>query len=412
MTRRARVAMLVCALQTTVVASLFGQGLLQQPQLPDPEAIGRFRLGFVRFTPSITLTNLGVDTNVFNELDDPKDDFTVTFGPKAEFWSRLGPRGHLYGNVSLDYQYFQEFDSQRGFGTADVVRFDYDLGRLTPFAEGTYTNTRVRPGYEIDTRARREDVSGRVGVSVRVLSKTKLLAWVRKEEFRYADDEEFLDTDLSSSLDRDSSYYGGGFQVELTPLTTFVTDVEIGEDRFLGSSERDADTWKVMPGFKFKPFALIDGGLAVGYRKFQTLSRLVPDFGGVIALVDLGYTLRATRLSGRYNRDVTYSYETVEPYYLQTDWSLSALQKITSAWDIVGRVGRYKLDYETIGLPGAERRSDSGNRYGGGIGYTLGQYIRLGFDVNYIDRQSDASITRNYEGVRAGFTVTYGTKQR
>ncbi len=70
-------------------------------------------LGFIRFTPSITLTNLGVDTNVFNELDDPKDDFTVTFGPKAEFWSRLGPRGHLYGNVGLDYQYFQEYDSQR-----------------------------------------------------------------------------------------------------------------------------------------------------------------------------------------------------------------------------------------------------------------------------------------------------------
>ena len=412
MTRRARVAILVCVLQTTIVTSLFAQGLLQQPQLPDPEAIGRFRLGFVRFTPSITLTNLGVDTNVFNELDDPKDDFTVTFGPKAEFWSRLGPRGHLYGNVGLDYQYFQEYGSQRGFGTADVVRFDYDLGRLTPFAEGAYTNTRIRPGYEIDTRARREDVSGRVGVSVRVLSKTKLLAWVRKEEFRYADDEEFLDTDLSRALDRDSTYYGGGMQVEVTPLTTFLTDVEVGEDRFLGSRERDADTWKVMPGFRFKPFALIDGQLAVGYRKFNTLSPLVPDYGGMIALVDLAYTLRATRFIGRYNRDVTYSFETVEPYYLQTDWSFAVVQKITHTWDVVGRAGRYKLNYETIGLPGAERRADSGNRYGGGIGYTLGQFVRLGFDVNYIDRQSDASSTRNYEGVRAGFTVTYGTKQR
>ena len=89
-----------------------------------------------------------------------------------------------------------------------------------------------------------------------MLSKTKLLAWVRKEQFRYDDDEEFLDTDLSRALDRDSTYYGGGMQVELTPLTTFLTDVEVGEDRFVGSPERDADTWKVMPGFRFKPFAL------------------------------------------------------------------------------------------------------------------------------------------------------------
>ena len=58
------------------------------------------------------------------------------------------------------------------------------------------------------------------------------------------------------------------------------------------------------------------------------------------------------------------------------------------------------------------RRKDSGNRYGGGIGYVLGQQMRLGFDVNYMDRTSDADITRNYEGVRAGFTITYGLKSR
>ncbi len=91
--------MLVCALQTTIAALASAQGLLQQPQLPDPEATGRFRLGFIRFTPSIALTNLGVDTNVFNELEDPKEDFTLSIGPKAEFWSRLGPRARLYGNV-------------------------------------------------------------------------------------------------------------------------------------------------------------------------------------------------------------------------------------------------------------------------------------------------------------------------
>ncbi len=173
----------------------------------------------------------------------------------------------------------------------------YDLGRLTPFAEGAYTNTRIRPGYEIDTRARREDVSGRVGVSCsRAVQDQAARVGHAKSSSGTPTARSFSTTDLSRALDRDSTYYGGGMQVELTPLTTFLTDVEVGEDRFVGSPERDADTWKVMPGFKFKPFALIDGELAVGYRKFNTLSPLVPDFGGVIALVDLGYTLRATRV--------------------------------------------------------------------------------------------------------------------
>ena len=404
--------MLVCALQTTIAALAFGQGISRPPTLPDPEQTGRFHLGFIRYTPSLVLTNLGVDTNVFNELEDPKDDFTLSIGPKVEFWSRLGPRGRLYGSTGLDYQYFQEFDSQRSFGTSDVVRLDVDLGRLMPFAEGTYVNTRIRPGYEIDARARRENLSGKVGLGIRVQSKTMVQAWVREERYRYDAGEEFLDIDLSVALDRDSSYLGGGVQFELTPLTTLLIDADTGKDRFVLSPERDADTYKIMSGFKFKPFALVDGSLSVGYRNFETLSQFVPDYGGLIAAVELGYTLRSTRFNGEFNRDVTYSFETIEPYYLQTDWGLAVTQKITTAWDIVGRAGHYTLDYETVGLPGANRRSDTGNRYGGGIGYTLGQYIRLGFDVNYMDRTSDADILRNYDGVRAGVSITYGLRKQ
>lgn len=404
--------MFVCALQTLVAAVASAQGIIQQPTLPDPEAQGRFNLGFIRFTPSISVSNLGVDTNVFNELDDPKEDFTVSFGPRAEFWSRLGPRGRLYGNSGVDYQYFRDYDSQRSFGTSNIARLDYDLGRLMPFVQGAYTNTRVRPGYEIDERARHEQVSGRAGVSIRVQSKTRVHVWMTEQRFRFDSEEQFQEVNLSLALDRDSRTYGGGVEIAVTPLTTFQVDFEDGQDRFVRSPERDADTFKVLPGFRFKPFALIDGSLFVGYRDFNTLSPLVPDFGGVIALVDLGYTLRRTRVSGNYNRDITYSFDTIEPYYLQTDWSISVVQKITSTWDIVGRGGRYRLDYETIAIPGATRRSDTGSRYGGGIGYTLGEFIRLGVDVNYMDRKSEADITRNYEGVRAGFSVTYGLKQR
>ena len=395
-----------------MASPILAQGIPQRPTLPDPEQTGRFRLGFIRYTPSINLTNLGVDTNVFNEVEDPKEDFTATFGPKAEFWSRLGPRARIYGSAGLDYQYFQEYESQRSFGTSNVARLEFDLGRLTPFAEGQYTNTRVRPGYEIDERARRRSNGGRTGVMARVFSKTRLVGWVGRDQYRFDSSEEEGSVNLSFALDRDSSLYGVGSEVELTPLTTFLVDFERGEDRFNGSPERDADTSKVLAGFKFKPFALIDGRVAVGYRQFETLSAIVPDFDGVIATVDLGYTLRATRVSGQYNRDVTYSYETFEPYYLQTDWQLSVTQKITAVWDVVARGGRYKLDYERVGVTDALRRTDTGSRYGGGIGYTVGQYLRLGFDLNYIDRQSEADVTRNYEGVRAGFTITYGLRQQ
>jgi hypothetical protein len=80
-TRFIRVAMFVCALQTTMATLAFAQGISQAPTLPDPEQTGRFHLGFIRYTPSLGLTNLGVYTNVFNEQEDPKQDFTVAIGP-------------------------------------------------------------------------------------------------------------------------------------------------------------------------------------------------------------------------------------------------------------------------------------------------------------------------------------------
>ena len=412
MTRVIRVALLAWLACASGAAPVAAQGIFQPPVLPDPEQAGRFRLGFIRYTPSINISNVGVDTNVFNELEDPKDDFTASFGPKAEFWSRLGPRARVYGSTGVDYQYFHEYDSQRSFGTANVARLDVDLGRLTPFVEGNYTNTRVRPGFEIDERARRETYAGRAGMSVRILSKTKLVGWASTGAYRFDASEAFETENLSYALDRDSTAYGTGVEVLLTPLTTLLIEGERGEDRFLSSPGRDADSTKVMGGFKFKPFALIDGSVMVGARSFETLSPVVPNFDGVIAAVDLGYTLRSTRFSGQYNRDITYSYENIEPYYLQTDWELTVVQKITTNVDVVGRGGRYRLDYERIGLAENLRRSDSGVRYGGGLGYMLGEFVRIGFDVNYIDRESEADITRNYEGVRAGVSVTYGIRRR
>lgn len=412
MARLSRAVALLLALAAGFAAPVSAQGLYKGPQLPDPENEGRFRLGPIRFTPSIAIENFGIDSNVFNEFEDPKQDFTMRVGPRAEFWTRFGPRIRIYGSTSVDYQYFQEYDTQRSFGTGNIVRLDVDFGRLVPFVEGSYTRTRIRPGFEIDARARRTEQSGRAGLALRVGPKTTIAVWGREDRFRFGANEEFLNINLAEFLNRDSRRAGAGLEVQLTPLTTFVVDGEAGTDRLPLSPVRNAETYRILPGFRFKPFALVDGSLFVGYRRFETVDPTLPDFSGTVAQVDLGYTLRSTRFLGQYNRDVTYSFEILEPYYVQTDWSLSVVQKITSVWDVRVFGGRYGLDYQALGASHTGRRRDTGTQYGGGVGYTLGQHVRVGFDVNYIDRSSDAEITRSYSGYQAGLSVTYGLRQR
>jgi hypothetical protein len=376
--------------------------------LPNPEELGRFRLGPVRFTPTVTITQLGVDTNVFNEAENPREDFTAQFGPKVLFWMRVG-RGVVSGDAGLDYFYFQKYDSQRSFGTSERLRFEYPIGRLTPFGEITYVNTRQRQGYEIDARARRTEVTGRGGLDVRVGGKTTLRALGGHETYRFESEDTLVGSSLSSELDRDTDKVEVAMRRELTPLTTFVVSAEQRWDRFLYSPLRDADGLRITPGFEFKPFALIDGRAFVGYRHFRTLSAEVPDYTGPAVAVDLGYTVRATRITGKLNRDVNYSFDEIEPYYVQTDASLTIVQRITSHWDVKGSVLRALLDYEAVAVTDA--RTDKVWQYGFGGGYRLGETVRFGVDALHVTRESIRP-GRAYDGWRIGGTIDYGVKQR
>ena len=135
----------------------------------------------------------------------------------------------------------------------------------------------------------------------------------------------------------------------------------------------------------------------------------MPDYTGPVASADLGYVLRATRLTARVERDVTYSFEALEPYYLLTDLGFTITQRLTSRWDVVGRTARQVLDYQAVGALTAPERTDRGRQLGGGVGYHVNEIMRLGLDTEYVSRRSPIT-NRSYDGWRSGLSITYGMK--
>jgi hypothetical protein len=87
----------------------------------------------------------------------------------------------------------------------------------------------------------------------------------------------------------------------------------------------------------------------------------------------------------------------------------SVTQRLTRHWDVVGRAARQVLDYQAVGLLTSPAHTDRVTQWGGGVGYHLGEIVRLGFDTDYSTRRSPIS-NRRYEGWRAGLSVTYGIK--
>lgn len=399
-----RALALACALGGAV-APAYAQ------EVDDPADLARFRFGALRFTPTLEITSLGRDSNVFNEFDDAKSDTTGAFGPSTRFWLLAGP-ARVSGKVGAQYLYFHTYATQRAWNTNDELEFELPLARITPFVAGTYVNSRERQGYEIDSRARRRDISGSAGTSLRISGKTDLVFSFRRLEAKYDEKETFLGSTLAEALNRREDTTAFQFRQRLTPLTTLVVNSEIGRDRFLDSDVRNSNSVKVMPGFELKPFALISGSAFVGYRRFDALSEDVPDYEGVVAAVNARYTMTSTRFDVKVDRDLAYSYQVTQPYYALLDVGLTITQRITFGWELVGQTSWQRLAYKHTVAPVLERdRVDRGREYGAGVGYRLGDTARLGVDVRYATRRSDDLGVRNYEGFRVFSSITYGLQQ-
>jgi hypothetical protein len=369
----------------------------------------RLHLGPLAVNPSIALSNFGVDTNVFNEFNNGKRDFTATLSSQGQFWLRLG-KGRLSGNTRVDYVYFGQYTAERAVNTYDTFRAELRVNRITPYASDTFLNARERPGYEIDARSRRLENTVTLGADARVGPKTTLgfAAW--RTNVKFNADEVFAGSYLSQVLNRTADGLRASARHKLTPYTTVVLLAEAQRDRFRFSSVRDSDSVRVMSGFEFDAFALISGTASAGYRKHDALTPGAPSFRGVVGSLDLGYTfLTSTRFSIRAERDIAYSFEIQEPYYLLTGVAGTVTRRVSAKWDLQATSGRQRLAYQGIELGKAlgDGRPDRVNTFGGGVGYRFPSGLRLGLNINHFRRQSDRDF-RDYDGFRAGISVTYG----
>lgn len=379
---------------------------------PADEVTPRFQFGPLGLTPKIALKDVGVDTNPLNQAGESARDFTATLLPGVDSWLRLG-RARLSGKTSLEWTYFNTSRTQRSFNVNQEGRVEVLLNRAAPFVHGGYLRTRQRPNLEIDLRVQQNATVAGGGLALRLGSRTRLEVEGRRSSLRFGDGR-YGDASIGRALDRDAEVYALSTRVTLTPLTTFVLRAEGLRDRFTSTVLRNSDSIAVLPGFELKPSALIAGKVAVGFRRFDATDASVPDFGGLVGHVDAAYTWReATRFGFKADRNIEYSVEEEQPYFVASGGSLEVTQMIGQNWFVIGRGGRTRLAYrkflDTSALIQAPAgRSDRVDSYGMGIGRRLGEDLKVGVDVNQVRRTSSIS-ARQYQGFRFGVSISYGS---
>ena len=384
--------------------------------IEDVRKVARVHVGPFYLTPGVNIKELGVDTNVFNEGEEAKSDFTATVTPLANMWLPVARRALFHALAASDLVWYTRFASERSVDPQLSADGSIFMRRLTLTGGYSYLNTRQRPNYEVDLRSRRLDRTGTVGVKYSVTPKLSVAVSGSRTILEYDADAVFEGTELHDTMNRRTT--GGTVELHqrLTPLTSVGLRVNAFEDRFPFSPERDADSVRVMPGVEFQPRALIKGSAYVGYRSFQAKHpALLPDFSGLVSDVTLGFTLKgATMFKVRHARDVEYSFEPLQPYFVDTTIGLAVRRALGSTFDLVGSVDRHAYAYRDLRAPalgpstGGDSRLDIVWIPEVSLGYRVGRTARLAFGVMYIQRESPKVASHNYDGLRIRLTLTSG----
>ena len=377
---------------------------------PDPATV-RVRLGPLWLSPTVSMPNLGIDTNVFNDPLNvtPKRDFTFDVSPKTELWLRMG-RTWLFGTVGEEIIWYQTYTTERSVNGTYTIGWKAPLNRLVLTTSATQVNTRSRPGFEIDARAHRREPSYAGSVEVRGFAKTFLGvrgSWTR---VKFDEDAVFRGSSLEEQLGRTVTTGAITIRHELTPLTSITFSGGRSEQRFKSEPLRNSKSADYSVGLVFDPAALIKGGATVGYTVYKPEAPDLAGYRGTTASASLTYTLLgSTRIAGTITREVEFSYDVNQPYYLLTGGTASIAQQIFGPIDAVVRVGAQRLKYQsrTGAVVAAPDRIDHVRLYGLGFGTHLGRDLRLGLNIDK-ERRTSVLTEREYKGLRYGLSLTYG----
>jgi len=369
----------------------------------------RFAWGPFRANPTIALTNFGVDSNVFNSADvsHPQSDVTMTLAPGADAWFRLG-RSRVTASVKEDLVYYQHFASERSVNGYYKVAAVVPLNRLSWNAGADYSSARDRPGFEIDARSLHREAGAHGGAEVRAFGKTLVAVTMRRSAINFEDDATFMGANLNHELSRTITAGEVSVRHQLTPVTAVTFDVSREDDRFRYSSDRDSQSTRVMGGVIFG--TRLRGAASVGYRSFDPRAADVPAYHGLTANADVSFTtVGSMRIGAQVVRDVDYSYDVQQPYYVLTGVVTSFTHALVGPLNATARVGFQQLAYRgRVGLAApTANRTDLVSTVGGSVGYRVVGNTRISFNVDKQQRNSDFAAA-SYGDLRYGTSVTYG----
>ena len=136
--------------------------------------------------------------------------------------------------------------------------------------------------------------------------------------------------------------------------------------------------------------------------RFTPRSDALPEYSGLYVATTLTYVmLGRTRFDWNVSRDVRYSFEETDPYYLETGTRLTVTQQLVGRFDVQGIGGRQRLEYRAGGARDIPR-IDHLDVLGAGVGYRVRENLRFAINGEYARRENEMRTTGSGLGITFG----------
>ena len=399
--RFAAIAALIVVLTTRSVAAQHTT-LASLPEEPPP--VVQYRLGPVLVNPTLAVPELGNDSNVFNESSAPKEDFVAKFVPQLDLFTDLGSL-RVAAMVGTTFTYYHRFESERSISEQLRGRVTARLSRFRPWLGAASVGSNERTA-EIDARAKRFDRELAAGAHFDVTPLAAVSVSAHRVHVGYSDADEYRGIVLSDELNRTTDSIAAALRFQATPLTTLTFRGYASHDAFEYAESRDADSRGGEAEAEFGQEAIIRGNLAVGFRQYEPNDAGLAGFRGVTGRGGITTILAWHAMLGvNYLRDLQYSFDRSEGYYVENRADVVYTQRLGGPFDVQVRVARSTLDYNAQLSSAA--RSEVLRLYHGGFGYSLENGARMGITYEFAERIGDVEADRLYSRQRIFGSFTY-----
>jgi hypothetical protein len=383
----------------------------------------RWRMGILRVNASLSLANVGYDTDIYyGFLDEPVPDFTLAAAVPVQILLPLGKRTILELNDRLEYLYYIETERERAWNNVFGGRIHFALERLYVQAGGEMSNVRYRvsPELYVNIRERSDRLDG---IALWQASRNVSLATLYGYAKLDYGETEFGGVSLAGNLNREESFLDFVTYVQPSTKIRLFIDGQYGMYTFTEAAARTRDTrsYGIFGGLEFVPrpgevgpVEPPQGSFSLGYERFDVLDPASLDGSNFVGRVEVSVGLfKRTTARAFFSRDFAFSVYSNATYYLSTAFGGGLRRRLSRkasfSYDLSFSRSAYP-DNQAGGLPAAQDFRYTNHAFN--LNVLLARHLAITFQVALSKRAlGDAGTdkSRNFFGLSLVYGVPSGS---